>query len=82
MPYPRYFQIKLLPLCFCHGLDNCLHGRNHIVKREFLIVKYNLPALDFGYIQNIVNQTEQMLPRSHNLFRVFPHFARIFRILC
>ncbi len=74
-------QMELLLLGPGHGLDDGVNGGNHVVQGEGLVVEDHFSALDFGDIQNIVNQTEQVVSRGHNFLGILPHLDGILRLV-
>ncbi len=80
MSDPRHFHMELLALGRRHGTDNGIHGRHQVIQGKFLYREYHFPALNLGHIQHIIDQAKQMLSRSLDLLRVFPHLVRAVRI--
>ncbi len=80
--YPRHRNLQRLFLCLRRRTDDCVDRRDQIVHRKLSHREYDLPALNLGNIQNVVNQTQEMLSGSPNLLRIFPYLFRIIHIFC
>ena len=81
VPDAGCLQMKVLLSGFGHGLDDGVHGGNHVVQGEFLQVQHDFSALDLGDVQNVVDEAEKVLAGGHDLLGIFPDLGRILRVL-
>ena len=80
MPDTGYLQMELLSFCLRHRLNHRIYRGYHIIQRKFFQVKHYFSALNFGDVQNIVNQAEEVLAGGCNFLGVLPHLGRILRL--
>jgi len=71
-------QLQLL--CLHLGLDDIDQIVHQLGNIAFLLFDLHFSAFDRAHIEDIIDQAEQMLAGSRNLFRIFPYFVRVFRI--
>ena len=79
MIHVRYLGDEVLILLMSHRRDDGLDRHERITQVEFFKVERRLAALDLGDIQHIVDQIEQMSPRSHDLVRAIAHLRWVVR---
>ena len=77
----RHLHVELLPLGPGHGLNDRLHRGDHVVEGELIVGEHHLAALNFGHVQDVVDEAEQVLAGGHDFAGVLPHLGRVFRLL-
>ena len=75
-----YLYMEALPFRLGHRLDDGIHRGDQIAEGKLFVPQYHLAALYLGNIQDIVDEAEQVLAGGHDLFGVFPHLYRVFRV--
>ena len=61
-----------------HDIDNTV---DHLLQRHGLNVQRHLAAFNLGYIQNVVDQPQQMLAGKLDFTQIIPHLLRIVRMV-
>ena len=63
------------------GLDHIDNTVHHLSQRNRLYIQHHFPALDFGYIQHIVDQPQQMLAGQLDFVQIILNLFRIIRVI-
>ena len=75
-------DVKLLLLGPHLGLDNVDDAVHHLPQGDLVDVQRHLPALDFGHIQHVVDQVQQVLAGQGDFFQTVLDLLGIFDIGC
>ena len=75
-------HIKMLLFCFHLWLYDTHDAVHDLPQGNLVHIEGHLPALDFGHIQHIVNQSKQMLAGKGNLFQTVLKLLGIVDVGC
>ena len=63
------------------GLDDIDNTVHHLSQRNQLYIQRHFPALDFGYIQHVVNQPQQMLAGQVDFGQIILDLLGVIRVI-